>query len=224
MRAISIVESDWSPPGKNCGACGYKTCDDLMLAIKGGVVDQEACPFFHSLGSNVDIQRIQDSPSEMDLLHSYSGFDVMGQKYSFVLQPLPGEPSARKIILPFRPDLVDRWEIVRGDIVVGRPAGAGCPVQHVIHILDADKDTGVMTGHVVGPSYSRDREVKDVKAYHMLGFEGKALPITEEPQFGKRFTFLPGLCMMNLAHSGLVNMVIKKPWGIHVRIEGILIL
>ena len=218
MRTISIAGSDWSPPGKNCGACGHKTCDDLMLAIKGGVTDQEVCPFFNSPGI------INHPASEMDLLHYYSGFDVVGQKYSFVILSLPGEPSARKIVLPFRPDLVDTWDIVRGDIVVGRPAGAGCPVQHVIRVLDADKDTGVITGHVVGPSYSRGREVKDIKAYHMLGFEGKALPITEEPEFGKRFTFLPGLCMMNRAHTGLVNMIIKKPWGLHVRIEGILIL
>ena len=221
MRTISIAGSEWSPPDKNCGACGHKTCDDMMIAIKGGTADQEACPFFNSLGVYA---AIKDSVSDMDLLHRYSGSDVVGQKYSFVVQPLPGEPSARKIVLPFRPDLVEKWDIVRGDIVVGRPAGAGCPVQHVIRILDADKDTGVMTGHVVGPSYSRNREVKDVKAYHMLGFEGKALPITEEPQFGKRFSFLPGLCMMNRAHTGLVNMVIKKPWGLHIRIEDILIL
>ena len=221
MRTISIAGSDWSPPGTNCGACGHRTCDDLMIAIKGGAAEQETCPFFHSLGTYANRK---DSISEMDLMHRYSGYDVVGQKYSFVIQPLPGEPSARKIILPFRPDLVDTWNIVRGDIVVGRPAGAGCPVQHVIRILDADRDTGVITGHVVGPSYSRGREVKDVKAYHMLGFEGKALPITEEPQFGKRFTFLPGLCMMNRAHTGLVNMVLKKPWGLHVRIEDILIL
>ena len=220
MRTISTVGNDWSPPDKNCGACGHRTCDDLMVAIKEGAADQEMCPFFTSLEISVNIK---EAVSEMDLL-CYSGFDVVGQKYSFVVQPLPGEPSARKIVLPFRPDLVDTWDIVQGDIVVGRPAGAGCPVQHVLRILDADKDTGVMTGHVVGPSYSRDKEVKDVKAYHMLGFEGKVLPITEEPQFGKRFSFLPGLCMMNRAHTGLVNMVIKKPWGLHVRIEDILIL
>jgi uncharacterized Fe-S cluster-containing protein len=192
-----------------------------MFAIKDGAADQEVCPFFNSS----EIYRsIKDSVSEINLLHSYSGFDVVGQKYSFVVLPLPGEPSARKIVLPFRPDLVDKWDIVRGDIVVGRPAGAGCPVQHVIRVLDADKDTGVITGHVVGPSYSRNREVKDVKAYHMLGFEGKVHLITEEPEFGKRFTFLPGLCMMDRAHTGLVNMVIKKPWGLHVRIESIVIL
>ncbi|MDR1405347.1 MAG: Fe-S cluster protein [Candidatus Methanoplasma sp.] len=214
MQTISIAENDWSPPGKNCGACGHSTCGDFTIAARSGIVGLEACPFF----------AVKNPVPEINMLQRYSGSDVVGQKYSFVVQPLPGEPSARKIVLPFRPDLVDKWNIVKGDIVIGRPAGAGCPVQHVLRVLDADRDTGVITGHVVGPSYSRGKEVKDVKAYHMLGFEGKALPITEEPQFGKRFTFLPGLCMLDRAHTGLVNMVIKKPWGIQIRIEDIIIL
>ena len=211
MLTTSIAGNEWLPPGKNCGACGHSRCDDFMAAVKNGAVGPESCPFFSV------------STPEIELLHNYSGSDVLGQKYSFVVQSLPGEPSARKTILPFRPDLVEKWGIVKGDIVVGRPTGAGCPVQHVIRVIEADNDTGIITGHVVGPMYSRGKEVKDVKAYHMIGFEGKALPITEEPQFGKRFAFLPGQCMMNRTHTGIVNMVIRKPWGIQVRIEDIII-
>ena len=155
---------------------------------------------------------------------NYSGVDVVGQRYDFVVRSLPGEPSARKIVLPFRPDMVERMDIKRGDIVTGRPAGAGCPVQHVIRVLDADWVTGVITGHVVGPAFSRNSEVKDVREYHMLGFEGEAVPISAEPRFGVRHSFLPGFCMMDRAHTGLVNMVIRKPWGIHVRVEDVVIL
>lgn len=155
---------------------------------------------------------------------SYSGRDVVGQEYDFVITALPGEPTARKIVLPFRPDMVERMGIVPGDIVTGRPAGAGCPVQHVIRVIDADYVTGVITGHVVGPAYSREKEVKDLKAYHMLGFEGRAVSVRREPAFGLRQSFLPGFCMMDRAHTALVNMVIDKPWGIHVRVEDVVIL
>ena len=42
---------------------------------------------------------------------TYSGIDVTGKKYDFVLLSFPGEPSARKFIVPFRADLVELWGI-----------------------------------------------------------------------------------------------------------------
>jgi hypothetical protein len=36
-----------------------------------------------------------------------------------------------------------------------------------------------------------------------------------------RQRFLPGYCMMNLAHTGVVNMVLAKSAGLHVRVEDI---
>ena len=157
----------------------------------------------------------------------YTGTDVAGQRYDFVLLPLPGETSARKFILPFRPDITERFEIKKDDIVTGRPAGAGCPVQHVIRVISADMVTGVITGHVVGPEHSREKDannVKDVKEYHMLGFEGMASVVNERPEFGRRHYFLPGSCMMHRAHTGLVSMVIERPYGTQIRIEDIIIL
>ncbi len=82
----------------------------------------------------------------------------------------------------------------------------------------------MITGHVVGPAYSRGVDVKDIREYHMLGFEGEAVPISTEPRFGVRHSFLPGFCMMDRSHTGLVNMVLKKPWGIQVRVEDVVIL
>lgn len=212
---ISTTASEWGLPGKDCGACGSRTCESFAGKLSRGEAKIEGCPF---AGRHV--------PNRGSLMaeRRYSGVDVVGQSYDFVITALPGEPSARKIILPFRPDMVDIMDIVPGDIVTGRPAGAGCPVQHVVRVLDADRITGVITGHVVGPAYSRDRDVKDVKAYHMLGFEGCAKPISREPSFGLRQHFLPGFCMMDRAHTGLVNMVIDKPWGIQVRVEDVVIL
>jgi uncharacterized Fe-S cluster-containing protein len=120
--------------------------------------------------------------------------------------------------------MTERMNIVPGDIVLGRPAGAGCPVQHVIKVIRSDNITGVITGHVVGPQFARTGDVKDVKEYHMLGFEGIASEKRKEPQFGKRHYFLPGSCMMHRAHTGLVSMLIEKPYGTQIRIEDIIIL
>jgi uncharacterized Fe-S cluster-containing protein len=172
------------------------------------------CPFY--LGP--------DDTDSVPLTSKYSGTDILGQTYDFVLLPLPGETSARKTILPFRPDITERYEISRGDIVTGRPAGAGCPVQHVIRVTSADPVTGTITGHVVGPDRARDGIVKDVKEYHMLGFEGIASVINRKPEFGRRHYFLPGSCMMQRAHTGLVSMVIERPYGTQVRVEDIIIL
>lgn len=215
MPTTSTTVSDWVPPGRNCGACGHPTCDSFSTALADGTVRPESCPFYRRSSTPV---------SSDEVPFNYSGVDIVGQSYDFVIASLPGEPSARKIVLPFRPDMVERMDIRRGDIVTGRPAGAGCPVQHVIKVLDADWVTGVITGHVVGPAYSRGKDVKDVREYHMLGFEGRAVPMVREPQFGVRHSFLPGFCMMDRAHTGLVNMVIKKPWGVHVRVEDVVIL
>jgi uncharacterized Fe-S cluster-containing protein len=154
----------------------------------------------------------------------FSGTDVCGKPYDFVIGPLPGEPSARKIILPFRSDLVERWSIVPGDIVLGRPMGQGCPVQHVLRVLEANPVTGVLTCHTVGPHAAREGGAKDVQAYHVVGFEGIASVIKRPPEFGFRQPFLPSFCMMQIAHTGVVNMVLEKSTGLHVRVEDIRIL
>jgi uncharacterized Fe-S cluster-containing protein len=150
--------------------------------------------------------------------------DVFGEPFDFVLNSLPGEVSARKIVMPFRPDLVEMWKIKPGDIVVGRPMSAGCPVQHVLQVIKASPVTGVLDTWCVGPQFSRGKEIHDVEAYVMLGFEGAARVVNRAPEFGRRQRFLPGFCMMNAAHTGVVNMVLKKSFGLHVRLEGIIIL
>lgn len=154
----------------------------------------------------------------------YSGIDVCGKTYDFVIGPLGTEPSARKILLPFRPDLVERWNIVMGDIVLGRPMGAGCPIQHVLRVIDANMVTGVLTCHTVGPRAAREGTVKDIQAYHVIGFEGIAKVISRPPEFGFRQSFLPSFCMMQVAHTGVVNMVLAQSGGLHVRVEDIRIL
>lgn len=174
------------------------------------------CPFYQGENCSRNVNQVHEA--------IYSGIDILGHQYDFVLSPLPGEISARKIVLPFRSDMVEKMNIRKGDYVLGRPMGAGCPIPHVLQVIKAEEVTGLLYTWVVGPAYSRNQEVKDVIAYHMIGFEGIADEINKEPVPGSRATFLPGFCMMDLNHTGLVNMVLKKSHGFHVRIEDVHIL
>ncbi len=207
-------EKKWVPPGKNCGLCGVKTCGEFLTLVRKGKKIPEDCVFFVKDRGPVCV-------AAKNKKANVKKTDILGNKFDFILDPLPGEISARKIILPFRPDIVERWKIKKGDIVVGRPEGAGCPVQHVLQVIKANKTTGVLDTWCVGPRYSRDAKVFDVEAYHMIAFEGIAEVVRKEPQFGRRQYFLPGFCMMNMAHTGVVNMVIKKPAGLQIRVEDI---
>jgi len=201
----------WQPPGKDCGACGAPTCEAFIALVREGEKDLLDCVFY-----STDL-----APSRFESETRHTGRDILGAEYDFILEPLPGEVSARKIILPFRPDLVEKWEIVPGDIVVGRPAGAGCPVQHVLSVIRANPVTGLLTCLVVGPRASRGGGFKEIEAYHIVGFEGISRTVRREPTFGMRQRFLPGSCMMNLAHTGVVNMVLAQSSGLHVRVENI---
>jgi uncharacterized Fe-S cluster-containing protein len=207
----------WLPPGKNCGLCGSDSCENFIKDIKQRQKEYTDCPFYLAQ---------KNTQPKANVLNEaiYAETDLLGNAYDFILKPLPGEISARKIVLPFRGDLVEKLAIGKEDIVLGRPMGAGCPVQHVLKVIEADYTTGLLYTWVVGPQYSRNHAVKDVSAYHMIGFEGIAAEIRRSPEFGRRVTFLPGFCMMNLNHTGLVNLVLQKTAGCHVRLEDIRIL
>ncbi len=206
----------WLPPGKNCGLCGEKNCKSFLRMVEARNKNFDDCPFYRE-------SRVE--PRDCDIkTTAYSGQDVLGHPYDFVLCPLPGEISARKIVLPFRSDMVEKMDIKKGDIVLGRPMGAGCPIPHVLRVIKAEQQTGLLYTWVVGPEYSRGKEVKDVTAYHMIGFEGIAREISKVPAFGCRVTFLPGFCMMAINHTGLVNMILEKSCGLHLRLEDIRIL
>jgi uncharacterized Fe-S cluster-containing protein len=199
----------WQPPGRDCGSCGSATCREFETRVASGEKDIADCPF-HTIAECRGLGQA-----------AYSGSDVLGNPYDFVLTAFPGEPSARKFIVPFRPDLVERWEIRPGEIVTGRPAGPGCPVYHALRVLTANRVTGVLQCHTVGPLAARNAKVHDVQAYHVHAFEGIAEVISRAPVLGTRQRFLPGFCMMDLSHTAVVNMVLKKKAGIHVRLEDI---
>lgn len=215
----------WLPPGKNCGLCGEENCRGFLQALNSKKKVNADCPFYKEQTAH-NRSGGSDSHDKAGTVSAaiYQDSDVLGHPYDFILSPLPGEISARKIVLPFRGDLVEKMDIKKGDLVLGRPMGAGCPVPHVLEVIQAEPVTGLLYTWVVGPKYSRDNEIKDVSAYHMIGFEGLAVKIARQPGFGCRVTFLPGFCMMNINHTGVVNMILAKKEGLHVRIEDIRIL
>ncbi len=202
----------WFPAGKNCGACGAATCEQFAVHLEKGEKSPSDCPYYDSKEND----RYLDAP--------HSGTDVLGNQYDFVLRPLPGEPSARKFIVPFRADLVERWNVSPGDLVIGRPAGPGCPLYHALRVLSANPITGVLECHTLGPLTARNEASHDVQAYHVHAFEGLADIVHKEPVLGMRQRFLPGYCMLGLSHTAVVNTVLKKRDGVHVRLEDIRIM
>jgi uncharacterized Fe-S cluster-containing protein len=102
----------WNPPGKNCGACGSQTCSDFVSRLEAGLTESDMCPFY-STDNIVRPEKIvsRENSSIQTKNISYSGVDVTGKEYDFVLLPFPDEPSARKFIVPFRADLVEKWDI-----------------------------------------------------------------------------------------------------------------
>ncbi|WP_255334971.1 (Fe-S)-binding protein [Methanosarcina sp. KYL-1] len=224
---------EWTPPGKNCGACGSQTCSDFASRLRAGLTEIGLCPFHNINKENLVSRENFAAPENIAGREkvviplkspAYSGTDVVGKEYDFVLLPLPGEPSARKFIVPFRADLVEKWGIKKGDLVTGRPAGPGCPVYHALRVLSANPVTGVIECHTVGPLAARKEEAHDVQAYHVHAFEGIASAIKAPPVLGTRQYFLPANCMIGLAHTALVNRIFQKPSGLHIRLEDIRIL
>lgn len=197
-------------PMKNCGMCGDISCSMFQQSVQSGIKKYTDCPFVH----NGDL-------NNMDMSANFSETDLHGNVYDFLLTPANNEISARKIIRPFRADLIDKLAIVKGDYIMGRPMGAGCPVTHVLKVYNVDELSGVLYTWAVGPAFSRNGEVKDIRAYAMTGFEGIAKNIKVYPQIGKTAGFMPSFCMLRLTHYGLVNELLNTSEGLLIRIEDI---
>lgn len=197
---------------KNCGICGFESCEMFAEEAEKDEGLLKRCIYLKEDHELEGIPRVE-----------YATEDIIGNAYDFILLPFLNEKSCREMILPFNPMLLGELNIKKGDIVVGRPMGQGCPVQHVMEVIDADDRFAVITVWVVGPQYSRDKEFKEIGPYNVIGFEGLAKVVKREPIFGHRQRFLPGYCMMNLGHTGLVNFINKTKDGVYVRLEDIII-
>ncbi len=203
----------WEPPGKNCGACGSRTCGEFLGSAQTGKKDLADCPFYRNPSAD---DKGLPAPS------AWSGKDISGFDYDFVLEPFPGEPSARKHIQLFRSELIEKWGIKPGDIIMGRPVEPSCPIHHILRVLKVDPVTGIITGYAVGPQAARRSEkLHDVHAYREIAMEGMVMAVKHAPLLGFRQRFLPANCMRQMVHSGVVQMALKKTGGMHVRMEEI---
>jgi uncharacterized Fe-S cluster-containing protein len=203
----------WEPPGNDCGACGSRTCREFIGYAQTGKKDLKDCPYYRNPGAG---RETVPAPS------AWSGKDLSGFDYDFVLEPFPGEPSARKHVLPFRTELTEKWGIQPGDIVMGRPVEPSCPIHHILRVLRTDPVTGIITGYAVGPHAARQgAKVHDLHAYREIAMEGMVQAVKHEPLLGYRMRFLPANCMRQMVHSGVVMMALRKSAGMHVRIEEI---
>lgn len=198
-------------PGKNCGRCGAPTCEAFAGLVASGEADLARCIHVKRESKCVDCRTAVYNPQ-----------DVVGQDYDFILLPLRDEVSCREILVPFNPALIRELDVKKGDIIIGRPMGQGCPVQHVMEVISADR-FGVITAWIVGPAFSRGREVKEVGPYNIIGFEGLTQTTSRAPAYGRRQPFLPGYCMMNLVHTGVVNFINETSAGTVIRVEDIII-
>jgi uncharacterized Fe-S cluster-containing protein len=212
----SIAELVAKLPGKNCGQCGFKTCTGLAEYARQHPDAVKRCIYLDPKTLQV-IQPVAAELKEEDITWK----DVLDREYDFILEPFPDDPGPRETILPFNPLNIERLEIKKGDVLIGRPAWVGCPITHVGLVMEEpDPLNGTIIWCVVGQMAARDRGI-EIGDYNPVAYEGVVRYTKKELQIGRRYYFLPRYCMLQSRHSGLVNALGKREDGMRVRVEGI---
>lgn len=199
-------------PGYNCGICGYARCDEFAGALLKKWTKLEKCRFLLQEIFEENKQKLEKLLIEEKIIPEEEKFVGIldGYEADIRLDPLPGEESCREVLYPFT-----RKELKEGDIVKYRPLG--CPIIHFAKILT--EDNGLITVHIIGPCHRLDPEVEfdymDIGLCMVGGFEG--IVQGKVPDVGETVRFLPGHCMMQKVHSGVVVQV----EGRKIIIEGI---
>ena len=201
-------------PGKNCGMCGLKNCEDLAAHALNDPQIIKRCIYLveHEI-KLLQPMREMEMPAWKDLLN---------REYDFILDTFEGEPGPREHILLGNPANLEKLKVKKGDILFGRPAmGVGCPVTHCgIVMEEPDYFNGALVWCITGPMAARERGI-EIGFYHILAYEGMVRQSRKILELGRRFDFLPRYCMLQARHSGLINMMFKTEHGYHVRLEGI---
>ncbi|OOG25158.1 hypothetical protein B1C78_07000 [Thioalkalivibrio denitrificans] len=206
-------------PGKDCGQCGFRTCRDFAEHLLAQPADIRRC--VHLDADSVRHFRIP--PVTMELRpQDITWRDLLDREYDVVLEPFPEDPGPREVILPFNPLNVERLDVAKGDILFGRPAQAACPITHVGRVMEApDLLNALITWCVVGPLAAREAESKEIGNYTPVAYMGLVRHARVELQVGRRYHFLPGLCMLQSRHSGVITELARRPEATRVRFEGI---
>ncbi len=228
MDTLTVEKPKLILPNLNCGACGYKTCEDFALAVDEAKAEVKKC--IHAKQQvlteiNRQINCLSCTSAE-NLGEKVGWKDSLKRDFDFILDVFEGEPGPKETILPYNPALVKDLGVKIGDVMIGRPMGmsCGCPVTHCGVVSDVDARNGVIYWNVTGPLRPRSEGFIDIGFYVSQAYEGIIKESREPIRLGQRYWFLPRRCMLQWRHSGLVNAVTKlKDGSYKVRVEGLLI-
>jgi len=215
-------------PKLDCGACGYKTCDDFAIMVDRGEEEIKLCIHIaEKVENKADLKDCFICAKEGTGMGDKLGWkDNLQRDFDFILDCFGTEPGPRETILPYNPALVKDLGVKKGDVMIGRPMGmsCGCPITHCGVVTDVDARNGVINWCVTGPLRPRAEGFVDIGYYVAQGYEGIIKESNKEIKLGMRYWFLPRRCMLQWRHSGLVNAVTKlKDGSYKVRIEGLFI-
>lgn len=233
-------------PGKNCGACGFRSCAGLAERLEN---EPEMIRRCIQISENRYAEPVQAAPAQPPVqaaisvpdtakpeqnsrcygeCHTVSDHirtfkDSLGRDFDFYLEHFPEDPGPREIVLPHNPMLTREMDVKVGDIMIGRPLGmsCGCPITHCGIVREVDQRTGVMVWCVTGPLGPRQHGFKDIGYYIAEGYEGMITESNVTIEIGRRYFFQPRMCMLQWRHSGLVNFINRTPKGLQVRLEGL---
>ena len=170
-------------PNLDCGACGYKTCNEFALAVDDAIVEVKMC--VHAR------QVVKEERNRVNCLSCLNNENI-GEKlewkdslkrdFDFILDVMEGEPGPRETILPYNPALVKELGVKKGDVMIGRPMGmsCGCPVTHCGVVSDVDARNGVIYWNVTGPLRPRSEGFVDIGFYVSQAYEGIIKEINEK--------------------------------------------
>lgn len=219
MSTETITGTAITLPGKNCGLCGFKRCDQLAEIIKVNPAAMDRCIFTDKTASCSSCGGFEQEFRPEDI----SWKDHLDREYDFVLDKFPGELGPRETIILFNPANVEKLGLKKGDVIYGRPAwiSCGCPVSHAgVIVDDPDYFNGTVVWNVTGPLHAREKGI-NIGYYNTTAYEGVVRHKRVELEIGRRYFFQPRYCMLQWRHCGLVNTLAKMKDGLRVRIEGL---
>jgi uncharacterized Fe-S cluster-containing protein len=226
MELTKIDEIMELLPGFDCGACGYKTCEEFAPVAKADQNELKKC--IHIVGK-LEKKDSQDGClgcNHEGMAEKMGWKDSLQRDFEFIMDCFENEPGPRETILPYNPALVKDLGVKKGDVMIGRPMGmsCGCPITHCGVVTSVDARNGVINWCVTGPLKPRSEGFIDIGYYTAQAYEGLIRESKEPIKLGRRYWFLPRRCMLQWRHSGLVNAVVKNKDGSYkVRIEGLYI-
>jgi len=218
-----MSELGFELPGKNCGACGFRSCAAMAERLDEDPELIRRCIQLSPDTVQADSGSATTPASSKSPADADAWRDSVGREFDFYLEHFPEDPGPREIIIPHNPMLTREMDITIGDVVIGRPLGmsCGCPITHCGVVREVDRRTGVIVWCVTGPLGPRKNGFKDLGYYIAEGYEGLVTQNRTQLAIGMRYYFQPRMCMLQWRHSGLVNFLNRTPTGLQVRLEGL---